>query len=70
MLQVLKGMIVREIQEHKVAFVYAPFFVSFSGGQESYVEEVTFEFFVLSFFRKVLAGAAKPPQNLPLNSHP
>ena len=29
MIQVLKAMIVREIQEHKVAFVYAPFFVSF-----------------------------------------
>ena len=28
MIQVLKAMIVREIQEHKVAFVYAPFFVS------------------------------------------
>ena len=28
MIQVLKTMIVREIQEHKVAFVYAPFFVS------------------------------------------
>ena len=28
MIQVLKSMIVREIQEHKVAFVYAPFFVS------------------------------------------
>ena len=29
MIRVLKAMIVREIQEHKVAFVYAPFFVSF-----------------------------------------
>ena len=29
MIQVLKAMIIREIQEHKVAFVYAPFFVSF-----------------------------------------
>ena len=29
MIQTLKAMIVREIQEHKVAFVYAPFFVSF-----------------------------------------
>ena len=29
MIQILKAMIVREIQEHKVAFVYAPFFVSF-----------------------------------------
>ena len=29
MIQALKAMIVREIQEHKVAFVYAPFFVSF-----------------------------------------
>jgi ABC-2 type transport system permease protein len=29
MIKVLKAMIVREIQEHKVAFVYAPFFVSF-----------------------------------------
>ena len=29
MIQVLKARIVREIQEHKVAFVYAPFFVSF-----------------------------------------
>ena len=29
MIQVLKAMIVREIQEQKVAFVYAPFFVSF-----------------------------------------
>ena len=29
MIQVLKAMIVREIQEHKVAFVYAPFYVSF-----------------------------------------
>ena len=29
MIQVHKAMIVREIQEHKVAFVYAPFFVSF-----------------------------------------
>ena len=28
MIQVLKAMTVREIQEHKVAFVYAPFFVS------------------------------------------
>ena len=28
MIRVLKAMIVREIQEHKVAFVYAPFFVS------------------------------------------
>ena len=28
MIQVFKAMIVREIQEHKVAFVYAPFFVS------------------------------------------
>ena len=28
MIQVLKAMIVREVQEHKVAFVYAPFFVS------------------------------------------
>ena len=28
MIQVFKPMIVREIQEHKVAFVYAPFFVS------------------------------------------
>ena len=28
MIQVLKAMIVREIQEHKVAFIYAPFFVS------------------------------------------
>ena len=28
MIKVLKAMIVREIQEHKVAFVYAPFFVS------------------------------------------
>ena len=28
MIEVLKAMIVREIQEHKVAFVYAPFFVS------------------------------------------
>jgi len=28
MIQVLKAMIIREIQEHKVAFVYAPFFVS------------------------------------------
>ena len=28
MIMVLKAMIVREIQEHKVAFVYAPFFVS------------------------------------------
>ena len=28
MIQALKAMIVREIQEHKVAFVYAPFFVS------------------------------------------
>ncbi len=28
MIQVLKAMIVREFQEHKVAFVYAPFFVS------------------------------------------
>ena len=28
MIQVVKAMIVREIQEHKVAFVYAPFFVS------------------------------------------
>jgi len=28
MIQVLKALIVREIQEHKVAFVYAPFFVS------------------------------------------
>ena len=28
MIQVLQAMIVREIQEHKVAFVYAPFFVS------------------------------------------
>lgn len=28
MIQVLKAMITREIQEHKVAFVYAPFFVS------------------------------------------
>ena len=28
MIRVLKGLIVREIQEHKVAFVYAPFFVS------------------------------------------
>ena len=28
MIQVLKAMIVREIQEHKVAFVYAPFFVT------------------------------------------
>ena len=29
MIRVIKAMIVREIQEHKVAFVYAPFFVSF-----------------------------------------
>ena len=28
MIRVLKALIVREIQEHKVAFVYAPFFVS------------------------------------------
>lgn len=28
MIRVLKAMILREIQEHKVAFVYAPFFVS------------------------------------------
>lgn len=28
MIRVLKAMMVREIQEHKVAFVYAPFFVS------------------------------------------